>query len=225
MRIANNVEMLEIKAQGVYYPVLLWDEKDVVLIDTGFPGQFEMIKGAIAKCGFTPEQVTKVLLTHQDIDHIGSAKIFRNLGAEIMSHKDEAPFIQGNKPLTKLAAMEADLDKLPPERQGFYKMIKESAPDILVHVDRLLTDGQTIPACGGIQVVFTPGHTPGHTAYLLCESGILVCGDAVNIAEGKLCGSNPMHTHDAILADRSFEKIDTMDVKGYVCYHTGFLKK
>jgi len=223
MRIAKNVEMLEIKAQAVYYPVLLWDEKDVVLLDTGFPGQFELIKESIAKCGFSPEQITKVILTHQDIDHIGNAKIFRSLGAEIIAHKEEAPCIQGDKPLTKLADMEANLDKLTPERLGFYNMIKASAPELSVHIDTLLTDGQTIPVCGGIKVIYTPGHTPGHIALLLCESGILVCGDAANISDGGLCGSNPMHTHDMAAAERSFEKMISIGANGYVCYHSGYL--
>jgi len=225
MRIANNVEMMEVKSQGIYYPVLLWDEKDVVLIDTGFPGQFELLKESIAKCGFSPEQVTKVILTHQDIDHIGNAKIFRDMGAEIMAHKEEAPCIQGDKPLTKLADMEANIDKLPPDRLGFYKMIKEAAPKLSVHVDTLLADGQTIRACGGIKVVFTPGHTPGHIALLLVEADILVCGDAANIADGKLISSNAMHTHDSGNAEKSFKKLDSMNVKGYVCYHGGYLPR
>ena len=225
MRIANNVEMMEIVAQGTYYPTLLWDEKDVVLIDTGFPGQFELLKEAIAKCGFTPEQVTKVILTHQDIDHIGNAKIFREMGAEIMAHKEEAPCICGDKPLTKLADMEANLDKLPPDRLGFYKMIKETAPGLCVCVDTLLEDGQMIHACGGIKVVFTPGHTPGHIALLLTKANILVCGDAANIADGKLISSNPMHTHDSRDAEKSFKRMDSMDVKGFVCYHGGYLKR
>ncbi|MCL1978605.1 MAG: MBL fold metallo-hydrolase [Methanomassiliicoccaceae archaeon] len=215
--------MMEIKAQGTYYPVLAWDDEDVLLFDTGLPGQFELIKEEIGKCGFSPEQVTKVILTHQDVDHIGNAKIFRDLGAEIMAHETETPFIQGDSPLTKLADMEAHIDKLPPERLGFYKMLKAAAPGLYVHVDRPLKDGEIIPACGGIKVIHTPGHTPGHIALLLLESGILICGDAANIADCELCGSNPMHTHDASDAERSFGRIISTGARGYVCYHGGYL--
>lgn len=224
MRIAKNVEMMEIRAQATYYPVLLWDEKDVVLIDTGFPSQFELMKEGIAKCGFKPEQVTKVILTHQDVDHIGNAKMFRRLGAKIIAHKDEVPYIQGDKPLVKLASMEANLDKLPPERLGFYKMLKETAPNLYVHVDDTLEDGQTIHACGGIEAVFTPGHTPGHMALLLRASNILVCGDAANIEDGALIGSNPMHTYDNDEAERSLDKMISLGAAGYISYHTGYLR-
>ena len=44
MRIAKNIEMLELKVQGLtIFPILLWDDNDVALIDAGFPGTFEAI--------------------------------------------------------------------------------------------------------------------------------------------------------------------------------------
>ena len=42
-----------------------------------------------------------------------------------------------------------------------------------------LTDGQVVPFAGGIRVVHTPGHSPGHASYLLEESGVLITGDAI----------------------------------------------
>ncbi|MCL2492900.1 MAG: MBL fold metallo-hydrolase [Clostridiales bacterium] len=227
MRIADNVEMLEISAEGAgsYYPVLLWDDKDVVLIDTGFPHQFDLIRAAMESCGFTPERVTKVILTHQDVDHISGAKLLRGKGAEIMAHEFEAPYIQGDKPLIKITDMEAHLDQLPPERRDFYEFLKSSVPELYVHVDTLLTDGQVLPVCGGIEVILTPGHTPGHIALLLRQSGAMVCGDAANTNDGQLVGANPMMTHDMDTAAASFARIQAANATGYACYHTGYLPK
>ena len=225
MRIAKNVEMLEIKAQMTYYPVLLWDDKDAVLIDTGYPGQFDLIREEIVRCGLSPEQVTKVLLTHQDIDHIGNAGIFRSLGAEIMAHEDDVPCIQGDRPLTKIADAEAHPESFTPDRLAFYEVLKANAKTVCVHVDTPLSDGQTIQVCEGIKTIHTPGHTPGHAAFLLSGSGIVVCGDAANIQDGYLVGSNPMHTHDAAAAERSLKRILSFDAAGYVCYHTGYLAR
>lgn len=42
-----------------------------------------------------------------------------------------------------------------------------------------LTDGQVIAFAGGIRVVHTPGHSPGHASYLHEESGVLITGDAI----------------------------------------------
>ena len=225
MKLADNVEMLEIEGRGAYYPTLLWDEQDVVLIDTGFPGELESIRGAMQKAGFAPEQLTKVILTHQDIDHIGSARLLRDAGAQIMAYETEAPAIQGDEPLIKVADMEAHLDELPAAQQAFYHQLKDAMPSLVVPVDVLLSDGQELAICGGIQVIHTPGHTPGHISLLLSESNIAVCGDAANINEGKLVGANPGMTHDMTTAAQSYAKLAALDVAGYVCYHTGYLAK
>jgi glyoxylase-like metal-dependent hydrolase (beta-lactamase superfamily II) len=42
-----------------------------------------------------------------------------------------------------------------------------------------LTDGQVIDVAGGVRVVHTPGHTPGHVSLLHEQSGVLITGDAI----------------------------------------------
>lgn len=224
MRISKNVEILELKVQGLtIYPVLLWDDKDVVLVDSGYPGTFEPIKAEITRCGFEPEQITKLILTHQDIDHTGCARMFKDLGAEVMAFEQEVPYIQGDKPLTKITDMEARLDFLAPAQKGFYQFLKDTAPQLCVRVDVGLHDGETLPICGGIQVIHTPGHTPGHIALRLCKSGIVICGDAANIKDGVLVGAVPAQAHDLAAAEESFRKITSLNAVGYVCYHSGYL--
>lgn len=224
MRIARNIEMLELKIQGLtIYPVILWDEKDVVLIDAGYPGLLESIRAEIAKCGFAPEQITKLILTHQDIDHIGCARVVKDLGAKVMAFEQEIPYIQGDKPLTKITDMEARLDSLAPEQKGFYQFLKDTAPQLCVQVDVGLHDEEILPICGGIQAIHTPGHTPGHIALRLCESGIVICGDAANINDGVLIGVVPARAHNLADAEESFKKITSLNATGYVCYHSGYL--
>ncbi|MCL2779986.1 MAG: MBL fold metallo-hydrolase [Actinomycetia bacterium] len=223
MRIANNVEMLEVPTPAPHHPVLIWDDDDVVLIDTSFPGELPALEAELARCGFTIEQVNKVILTHQDIDHIGNAKAFRAAGAELMAGAREVRHIQGDEPLTKLADMEANLDQLPPERAGFHQMLKDAAPALYTPVDTALADGQELPLCGGIRVVFAPGHTPGHIVLLLCAANVVVCGDAANIVDGQLVGSNPQMTHDTRDAEASLARIKSLGASGYLSYHTGYL--
>lgn len=224
MRIAENIEMLELKAQGLtIYPLLLWDDNDVVLVDAGYPGTFEPIKAEIAKCGFVPEQITKLILTHQDIDHTGCARLFKDLGAEVMAFEQEIAYIQGDQPLTKITDMEARFDALAPAQKGFYQFLKDTAPQLCVQVDVGLHDGETLPICGGIQVIHTPGHTPGHIALRLCKPGIVICGDAANINDGVLIGAVPAQAHDLAAAEESFHKLASLHAAGYVCYHSGYL--
>lgn len=52
MEIAKGVEMLQLEFQEfIIHPILLWDDEMAVLIDTGFPGQFEDIQVEMERVG------------------------------------------------------------------------------------------------------------------------------------------------------------------------------
>ena len=92
MKLANGVEALELPMQSfmgrtIIYPTLIWDDKTVVLADAGFPGQLQQIREAMGRAGVPFDRLNKVIITHQDIDHIGSLPdIVRE-----SSHKVEVP--------------------------------------------------------------------------------------------------------------------------------------
>lgn len=225
MRLSENVEMLEImNDRGTLYPILLWDDVNTILIDTGLPGQLELIRAAVEKAGVSLDRITKVILTHHDMDHIGSAKLIREFGAEIWTHESEAPYIQGDERSPKLVKMEESYHEMSDGERVFLEQIKEGAPMFHVHVDRKLRDGETLPYCGGIKIIHTPGHTPGHISLHLMASDILVAGDAANITDGVLTGANPVHTLDMEKARESFEKIKEMGAHTIACYHGGCIK-
>lgn len=222
MRIATNVEMLEINSErGALYPVVTWDDKEIVLFDTALPGQTELLKEAVSKAGFEFEKITKVIITHQDLDHIGSAKTLAGLGAEILAHEDEAPYIQGDVTSIRLADMEARMNELTDGEKAFYERAKQGAPYFYTHVDKLLKDSDMLDICGGIKVIHTPGHTPGHIALLLEQSKIIIAGDAANIVNGALSGADPQYTRDTAQAQASFEKMMSVNPASVVCYHGG----
>ncbi len=224
MRIAENVEMLTILAEnGANYPVLAWDENELVLIDTGLPMQTGLLGEAVAKAGFPLDKVTKVIITHQDLDHIGSAKALADMGAEILAHEAEAPYIQGDLPSVRLTEMEARLSEMGEDERAFFERTKKGAPYFFVHVDHKLKDGEILDICGGIEVIHTPGHMPGHIALLLKKSNILVAGDAANIADGALTGANPYFTADMETAGASFNKMMSKRPASVVCYHGGHI--
>lgn len=223
MRITDNVEMLEIESErGVIYPVLTWDDNELILIDTALPGQTELLKEAVLKAGFSLEKITKVIITHQDMDHIGSAKTLAGLGAKIFAHEIEAPYIQGEKTSIRIADMEKRLDELNEGERTFYERVKKGAPYFHVPVNKLLKDGETLDFCGGIKVIHTPGHMPGHIALLLKQNNILVAGDAANIVDGVLAGADPQYTQDMLEAKTSFEKLMNNKPAAIVCYHGGY---
>jgi len=76
MKIANGMEMLDLMANlsfgaDLIHPTLLWDEETVILVDGGLPGFRPQIEEAMGKAGVPLEKVSKIIITHHDMDHIG----------------------------------------------------------------------------------------------------------------------------------------------------------
>jgi glyoxylase-like metal-dependent hydrolase (beta-lactamase superfamily II) len=99
MRLADGVEVLELPMMSfmgptIIHPTLIWDDKTVVLADTGFPGQLQQIREAMDRAGVPFDRLDKVIITHQDIDHIGSLPdIVRESPhkVEVLAHEEEKP--------------------------------------------------------------------------------------------------------------------------------------
>ncbi|MCQ6558706.1 MBL fold metallo-hydrolase [Paenibacillus mendelii] len=222
MNIADGTAMLELNIQGFgLNPTLIWDDETALLIDTGMPGQLKPIREAMREAGVPFDRLKAVILTHQDLDHIGSLpEIVQESGhrIEVYAHELDKPYIEGTLPLIK-----ADRTRMSNEAW-------ESLPETVRHlyanppkakVDKTLEDGQELPYCGGIRVVFTPGHTPGHISLYLKQSRTLVAGDAMVCVNGNLSGPLQRNTLDMDKALHSLEKFLELDVEKAICYHGG----
>jgi len=228
VKIADNIVVLDLTDErGTYHPTLVWDEHEVVLIDTGLPGQLELISKAIAPLGFSLADITKVIITHQDHDHIGCVNELRHLGAQILAHKDEVPYLEGLKTPVRLSELEEDLksrsESLNDGERDYYEQVKSNAPLFYTSVDRELDDGEVLDCCGGIKVVHTPGHMPGHIVLHLLGENIIVAGDAANVLVGEFVGPNPVFTSKARMpqAQESFTKMMALEPRLVVCFHGG----
>ena len=227
-KIAHNVAILNIEGRrDAMHPVVIWDDQDVVLIDTGLPLQFEVISKALEEVGLSPSKVTHILFTHHDIDHIGTALEFieASPGIKTLAHELEAPYINGEKTPLKLAALEANLADLSDDQKVFYNMLKSGYANRQIPISTRVVDHDCLSICGGIEVIFTSGHTIGHCCYYLLESKILVAGDSLNAENGSLLGPNPMFSYDINLAKESLKKLKDLDIHQIVAYHGGLVNQ
>lgn len=170
----------------------------VVLIDTGFPGQVKDLRLAMEKAGVSLDKLKGVILTHQDVDHIGSLpEILQECGSnvKVYAHELDKSYIQGEIPLLK----DGHLENLPMGR-----------------VDDTLIDGQELPFCGGIRVIHTPGHTPGHISLYLKQSKTLIAGDSMYSVNGILGGIHIPTTPDMNAARLSLKKYLDLDIASVV---------
>jgi glyoxylase-like metal-dependent hydrolase (beta-lactamase superfamily II) len=226
MKITDNIAMLELAGPySAIYPTLAWDENNLVLIDAGFPGQADALVSAIAAEGFRAGDITHIIITHQDIDHIGCLPDILQLApsAQVIAHAEEAPYIDGRKTPVKLAALEAAYDSLPEAKKQFCATLREGFSSRRAAIGKTVENGTLLPMAGGIEVVHTPGHTPGHIALFLRQGRIMVAGDAANIENGRIIGPNPRHSQDITQGMASLEKLKAYYCQGVVSYHCGFL--
>lgn len=233
MKTAIGIKTLEISmnvmgALNIVHPTLIWDYDTVVLVDAGYPGQLPQIREAIEKAGVSFVKLSKVIITHHDLDHTGSLSgILKELPqrVEVLAHDEEKPYIQAEKPPVKMTQIEARLDSLP-EGQGremkmFYEYLKANYESLKARVNRTLADGEELPYCGGITVIHTPGHTPGHICLYHRQSKTLISGDTMVVEDGLLVPAPQFTNLDTGLAAQSLKKLTRYDIETVICYHGG----
>jgi glyoxylase-like metal-dependent hydrolase (beta-lactamase superfamily II) len=219
MRIADGVHVLPIprgsrETEGFLNPTLILDDENGnTLVDAGLPGQEEAIASALHEAGIGVRDLGRIIFTHQDLDHVGSgAALVRQSGARVLAHAADAPYIEGElRPLKVTPEM---LERRPQMREVPQRLEP-------VGVNELLEDGGRLDLVGGIRVIFTPGHTPGHLRLYMERSKVLVAGDALTAEGGSLNGPNPSATLDTGEAARSVRRLAELDVQTVVCYHGG----
>ncbi|RIE04495.1 MBL fold metallo-hydrolase [Cohnella faecalis] len=212
------------------HPALLWDNQSALLVDTGFPRQIGQLREAVEKAGLPFDKISRVVITHQDIDHIGNLPELANELApalQVLAHEAEKLYIQGERRLLKFSDEAiASIDRLPPEIPEQFKLgLKAlmlnppSAP-----VDRTVRGGERLPWYGGIVVIDTPGHSPGHISLYHEPTKTLIAGDALTVVDGNLCGPSPETTPNLEQALLSLQQLASFDIDTVICYHGGLYR-
>ncbi|RKP48006.1 MBL fold metallo-hydrolase [Cohnella endophytica] len=231
MQIAPGLEMLVLtppNGGAPYHPTVLYDENSLVLVDTGLPGFYDRIIASIQQAGLSPAKLTAIVITHQDIDHLGSLPQF--LGApsgerlDVYAHEADKPVVDGHQPIIKVPEERLNLilGMLPETLASQYRSVFSSATSD--NVNRLLVDGERLPFGGGVTVIHTPGHTPGHVSLYHQPSKTLIAGDAMIVKDGELDGPIPGFTPDLNEALRSLGKLAAYDIETVICYHGGIYR-
>jgi glyoxylase-like metal-dependent hydrolase (beta-lactamase superfamily II) len=183
------------------------------LVDTGLPGQIAAIATALAEAGVRVSDLKRIILTHQDIDHVGSLHdLVQAGGARVLAYAVEAPYIDGSEP-ARFARPEVLAQR--PELRAVDEGFKYTP------VDEQLQDGARLELAGGVRVIATPGHTPGHMCLYHERTRTLIAGDALTASDGQLMGPNEGATPDMPTAGQSVRALAQLDVQTIICYHGG----
>ncbi|MDR3563082.1 MAG: MBL fold metallo-hydrolase [Negativicutes bacterium] len=206
------------------HPVLIADDEGATLVDVGHPGAFGKLKQAVEAAGVLFGSIRRVIITHQDWDHMGSLPdvlAAGGAGLTVYAHSDEKPYINGSVPFIKMTPerIAARLATLPENMRTQAAAVFANLPT--ARVDVTVTDGEILPFHGGITVLHTPGHTPGHICLFLPSHRLLIAGDELRVENGALVGPADIHTVDMGRALVSLDKLTGLDADRVVCYHGG----
>ncbi|MBX5436874.1 MAG: MBL fold metallo-hydrolase [Alicyclobacillaceae bacterium] len=233
MKIADGVEMLEIEMdfmgnRSAIHPTLFYDDEHAVLVDVGMPGHWEDVRSAMARAGVPADRLDAVILTHQDIDHIGGIQDVLNAASrpiDVYAHAEDQPYIEGHRQPIKLSE-----ERFAPVLAQLPEDARRKFLDLIAHppsakVTKVVHGGEVLPWFGGIEVIFTPGHTPGHISLYHIPSRTIIAGDATVSQGGKVLGPMPQATPDLPRALESLKQFSRYDVENLVCYHGGLCKE
>ncbi|WP_435097979.1 MBL fold metallo-hydrolase [Halorubrum sp. N11] len=183
--IADGVWRFDCRGVNAY---LVFDDVPT-LVDAGTPWDEATIRSGIDEAGLEVGDIGRVLLTHYDLDHVGTlAALAPDLDATVHAYGFDATLLRGTRspPLRNHKGLIQRLGALVAE-----------SPDVDVVG---VADGETL---GSFTAYHTPGHTPGHVAYVSEELGVGLLGDLVSESDGELTPSGWLISYDTDAVETS----------------------
>ena len=176
----------------------------IILIDAGAGNTMQPTLGKLPQnlraAGVEPATVSHIVMTHLHPDHanglVDDSGKPHYPNAEIVVHETEADFWLRRD-------VENDEDRVKKNRE-------RTAINLKPYLDRIrrVRDGEEF---SGFTPVLAPGHTPGHTCWLLAagDSGFLAFGDVVHLSAIQISHPDTALTYDLDknLAIRSRKRI------------------
>ena len=211
-------------------PYMIKDGDDTVLVDCGWntDSAYQALEEGMKEHGSHPSATTKLVITHVHPDHYGMAGRLKRLSdCDVVIHEKDTEVITSRylapKHLTDemskfMVTHGVPASDSPMMSMGSMNMIDKVAP---VPPDTEVKGGETFKAGRfDFEIIWTPGHSPGHICLYEPNHKILLTGDHIlpTITPNVSIHSQ---THGSPLGDymRSLKKLEDLDVKWVLPAH------
>jgi len=165
------------RIRGSRSNIYLVTDPGPVLIDTGMPGDEAVILQALHDLGFEHRAVRTILITHAHLDHVGGLAAVKDAtGAALVGSAHEKDHIEGRCMLCSM------------RREGLggklFKCMLFLMEKFFQKYAAVRLDSPYCDACGsapvdGIDIIATPGHSPGSLSYYFPKKKAIFTGDAI----------------------------------------------
>jgi glyoxylase-like metal-dependent hydrolase (beta-lactamase superfamily II) len=175
VELARGIVAVGDESRGWVRAFLVADGKDLTLVDTLADVHPFQILAAIRRMGRSLSDLKRIWLTHAHFSHLCGAAAMRELsGAKVCSHPFEADIVSGDRKAQRVSIVpKRPFRAYIPFQLGLALGLGDHPP---CPVDDTLAEGQEE---GGLAVLHTPGHTPGHLAFWSEKHKVLLSGDAI----------------------------------------------
>ncbi|MDX6476083.1 MAG: hypothetical protein QOH95_1594 [Gaiellaceae bacterium] len=181
-RINDNVVRLGSSLVNWY---LLADDEGVTVVDAGLPAYRTQLGAGLRELGRTLPDVKAVVLTHAHADHVGFAEQLREeLDIPVYVHREDEELATTGKQFGKTEGSMLPYFRYPAASRLVFELLRNGGAKSRP-IERVTRygDGEELPVPGRPRVIHTPGHSPGHSAFVAGD--VLFAGDA-------LCTLNPL---------------------------------
>jgi len=169
MEIIPQVYQITLRASNI----ILIAEAELTIIDTGLRGSARHIVNFIRRLGRSPEEISLIIITHNHLDHVGGlAELKQFTPAKVVLHKADISADEDSLPYPRIARK---LLRIPPF--SLFRPFVYVQPN---EVDIPVEGGEVFSPLGGLEVIHTPGHTPGSISLFSPQKKLLVVGDALH---------------------------------------------
>ena len=167
----------------------------LTLVDTGYPWS---VAGVLAGAQEVGLPIRRIIVTHAHPDHAGAlAGLQRATGAPILAHRSEIPFLTGERSMADESGARLCRAVLRAGRR-LGVLDSEFVPEVVP-----LEEGDRVE---GLEVLATPGHTPGSLSLWDPREGAVFCGDNLCHTFQVLHLGVPWFTLDGAERDRSLAR-------------------